>query len=387
MAERTEVTFAELGQIFDGPHATPERINEGPYFLNIASLNNGRLDLTQSDHVSPTQFTQWTRRVTPRENDLLFSYETKLGEAALMPAGVEACLGRRMALLRPDTHVVDPRFLLYLYISPTVKQIIETNTIHGATVNRIALSTMSGWRVQLPQLHDQRMIGSLLGAVDDKIATNARAMEVIDQLAGLEVELQSHQCSEHRLAEIATLTMGSSPPGQSYNSQGQGVPFHQGIKNFDLRWPATTTWTTSPVRLARAGDALVSVRAPVGRVNRARTDICIGRGLAAASSKTGNPLLLFHLLRSATEEWAPFEAEGTIYGSINRDQLASVKLPFPTPSRALELEQRLTALEGHLASKIAESEALATLRDTLLPALMSGRLRLRDAERIVEDAT
>jgi type I restriction enzyme S subunit len=136
------LTFSDLGDIFDGPHATPKRQTEGPYFLNIASLDDGRLDLTQSDHVSREDFERWTKRITPQEGDLLFSYETRLGDAALMPAGIEACLGRRMALLRPNRERVDPRFLLYFYLSPAVRQIIDRRTIHGATVNRIGLSTI-----------------------------------------------------------------------------------------------------------------------------------------------------------------------------------------------------------------------------------------------------
>src|SRR2546429_9978027 len=112
MPSVSRMLVGELGQIFDGPHATPTRRSEGPYFLNIASLKSGRLDLSESDHVSAEDFVTWTRRVTPQHGDLLFSYETRLGEAALMPEGIEACLGRRMAILRPNQTGVARRFLL-----------------------------------------------------------------------------------------------------------------------------------------------------------------------------------------------------------------------------------------------------------------------------------
>ena len=72
----------ELVDIFDGPHATPKKIDDGPIFLGISSLKNGRLDLSDIAHVSEHDFTKWTRRVTPREGDVVFSYETRLGEAA-----------------------------------------------------------------------------------------------------------------------------------------------------------------------------------------------------------------------------------------------------------------------------------------------------------------
>lgn len=106
MGEMQRLTISDIGELYDGPHATPKRRYDGPYFLNISSLKSGRLDLAASDHVSEEDYTTWTRRVTPQGGDLLFSYETRIGEAALMPDGVRACLGRRMALLRDRKSVV-----------------------------------------------------------------------------------------------------------------------------------------------------------------------------------------------------------------------------------------------------------------------------------------
>ena len=81
----------DIGRIYDGPHATPKRINTGNlYFLNISGLSNGRLNLSTADRLSPADFRTWTRRVQPRQGDLLFSYETRIGEAALMPPKIDA---------------------------------------------------------------------------------------------------------------------------------------------------------------------------------------------------------------------------------------------------------------------------------------------------------
>src|SRR5260370_12457719 len=94
--------------IYDGPHATPKKTTSGPIFLGIASLSQGRLDLTESEHLSEKDFAIWTRRVTPRYGDIVFSYETRLGEVALIPEGLKCCLGRRMALMRVDRTMADP---------------------------------------------------------------------------------------------------------------------------------------------------------------------------------------------------------------------------------------------------------------------------------------
>jgi type I restriction enzyme S subunit len=187
--ELIRTNFGELGELFDGPHATPTRRSEGPYFLNISSLKSGRLDLTESDHVSESDFSNWTRRVTPQAGDLLFSYETRIGQAALMPDDVRACLGRRMALLRPDQARVDPVFLLHFYLSPAFQRTIERNTIHGATVPRIGLATMGDWEVEIPALQEQHAIAGALGSLHEDVVQSeresARLESVRDELLPL----------------------------------------------------------------------------------------------------------------------------------------------------------------------------------------------------------
>ena len=123
--------------IYDGPHATPKKTAEGPVFLGISSLNRGKLDLSESAHLSELDFESWTRRVTPQEGDVVFSYETRLGEAAIIPDGLKCCLGRRMALMRPDRAKVDPRFLLFAYLGPSFQKTIRAMSVQGSTVDRV----------------------------------------------------------------------------------------------------------------------------------------------------------------------------------------------------------------------------------------------------------
>ncbi|EHY8552399.1 TPA: restriction endonuclease subunit S [Vibrio parahaemolyticus] len=177
------LTIGDIAEIFDGPHATPKKIENGPYFLSISSLEDGRLDLSKSAHVSEEQFVKWTKRVTPQKGDLLFSYETRLGEAALMPEGVRACLGRRMGLLRPKLDKVIPEYLLYAYISPFFQQVIKANTIVGATVDRIALSEMKDFPIRIPNLSEQKSACLLLSTIDKKIELNNRINSELEAMA------------------------------------------------------------------------------------------------------------------------------------------------------------------------------------------------------------
>ena len=316
---------------------------------------------------------------------MLFSYETRLGDAALMPAGIEACLGRRMALLRPNRELADSRFLLYFYLGPAVRQIIDRHTIHGATVNRIGLSTMGSWPVDVPALPEQRAVAEVLGALDDKITTNVALVRTSDELAGALTRFSIDSAETVTLSEVALITMGSSPPGASYNELGDGTVFYQGVRDFGVRYPRNRVWTTMPVRLAQRLDCLVSVRAPVGELNLAGEYTCIGRGLASVRSTATGPMSLFHLLKDSPQVWAPYEAEGTVFGSINKLQLASLRVPTVRAERRAELEHELSALELRIAAALEESDQLAAARDALLPQLMSGTLRVQDAEKTLEE--
>lgn len=181
----SQTTIGEIAHIFDGPHATPKKIDSGPYFLSISSLIDGRLDLSKSAFLSEECFIKWTKRVTPQENDLLFSYETRLGQAALMPNGVKACLGRRMGLLRPNLDKVLPQYLLYAYLSPHFQQVILRNTVTGATVDRIALSEMADFPIRIPPLNEQKVVADLLESIDKKIEINNKINAELEAMAKL----------------------------------------------------------------------------------------------------------------------------------------------------------------------------------------------------------
>jgi type I restriction enzyme S subunit len=183
-AEWPEAALGELVEIFDGPHATPSKTEDGPIFLGISNLVNGRLDLSDTEHLSEEDYGQWTRRVVPQPGDVVFSYETRLGEAASIPRGLHCCLGRRMGLLRARAGKVDKRFLLYAYLGPQFQETLRSRTIHGSTVDRIPLIDMPNFPISVPyDMDEQCAIACVLGALDDKIELNRRMNETLEAIA------------------------------------------------------------------------------------------------------------------------------------------------------------------------------------------------------------
>lgn len=388
MSERRQVQLADLGVIYDGPHATPARVNAGPYFLNIASLQSGRLDLTASDHVSREDFKKWTRRVTPQPFDLLFSYETRLGEAALMPPGVEACLGRRMALLRPDRAVVHPRFLLYLFLGPEFQRLIDKHTIHGATVNRIGLSTMGAWPVTLPTMSSQESIAGVLGALDDKIAANRLLVETsealaVAQAARFEPTVPLGEIAFHHKRMLAPGAMVddrvahySLPAFDEMHAPEVVTPSKIKSGKFEVAGPSVLVSKLNP-RFPRIWD-LPGVR-PMRAL--ASTEF-----LVLESRYSSSTVLWAVLAQPAFSASLESQVAGTS-GSHQRVRPVDLLATEVIDPRAMgdRTMAAITALGQSIALCRAESLKLVELRDTLLPELMSGRLRVKDAEKVVEE--
>ena len=121
-----------------------------------------------------------------------------------------------------------------------------------------------------------------------------------------------------KISDLCKVIAGQSPEGKFYNTNGDGMPFYQGKKNFGEKFiEAPTTWTTQATKIAKEGDILMSVRAPVGPVNFSTEEICIGRGLAAirSSSEINRDFLFYQLQRLQPEISGK---EGAVFASINK---------------------------------------------------------------------
>jgi type I restriction enzyme S subunit len=170
--------------IFDGPHATPKESRDGPVFLGIKNVTeDGQLDLSEIRHVSEEEYPRWTRRVTPQSGDVVFTYEATLHRYALIPDGFRGCLGRRVALVRPDPEQVDSRYILYFFLSRRWRDVVESNVITGATVDRIPLEKFPSFPAALPRLDVQQRIADILSAYDDLTENNRRRIVLLEEAA------------------------------------------------------------------------------------------------------------------------------------------------------------------------------------------------------------
>ncbi|MHB8165283.1 MAG: restriction endonuclease subunit S [Sulfuricella sp.] len=165
-----------------------------------------------------------------------------------------------------------------------------------------------------------------------------------------------------------SLLMGQSPPSESYNSEGEGLPFFQGKAEFGTTHPKPKKWCSTPLRIAALDDVLMSVRAPVGPTNLADQSCCIGRGLAAIRCKTSiSPRFLLYALRYIEEEIAASVAgHGGGFTAIKRERLEEVEIPVPPLHEQERIVARIDAQTHRVeAIRKAQRELVTELRGIL----------------------
>jgi type I restriction enzyme S subunit len=187
-----------------------------------------------------------------------------------------------------------------------------------------------------------------------------------------------------RLGEVAEITMGQSPPGETYNTQGIGMPFLQGKAEFGKIYPSPVKYTTNPLKIGKTGSVLISVRAPVGDVNIANMDYCIGRGLASISFKNGygyNEYLFYCLqfLKPLLEK----EGYGSTFKAIGKEVLTKFQIPLPPLKEQKAIAGILSTVQLAIEKTEKVINALKNLKKSMMKHLFTyGPVAEEEAERV-----
>ena len=313
-----------------------------------------------------------------KEGDIVFSRVGSVDRCSYVDAAHDGWMfSGRCLRVRPNTEV-DPLYLYYFFCLEDTKQFVR-NIAVGATMPSINTKLLGEVEVAYPSQTEQQKIVALLSALDDKIEINQKINDNLQQQAQAiyeEMFINNPDVSmtSGTLSDIATVTMGQSPKGSSYNEQAIGEVFYQGRAEFGFRFPSRRLYTTEPKRIAEPGDVLLSVRAPVGDLNVAYERCCIGRGLGAIHSKDGHSSFILYTMFSLKPQLDVFNGEGTVFGSINRDSLNAMPVEIPSPDRIEQFEAFARPMDDLIRSNYEEICRLEALRDSLLPKLMSGEI-------------
>lgn len=376
--------LGDICEIYDGPHATPPKTRNGLVFLGISSLGfDGRIDPYHFEYVSEESFANWTRRVEPQFNDIVFSYETKLGVAAMIPRGFKCCLGRRMGLLRPNNKV-EPRFLLYSYLAPDFQKTIHERTFHGSTVDRIPLKDIADFPICIPAIEEQKAIAAVLSSLDDKIDLLHRQNKTLETMAETLfrqwfVEEAQEDWTERPLSSIANFLNGLACQKYPPKNELEKLPVLK-IRELSNGMSEASDWATSEVKpeyIVEAGDVIFAWSASlIVKVWDGERCILNQHLFKVTSDKFPKWFYLMWCKHHLAEFISISSSHATTMGHIKRGDLDAAMVSVPSPNELKIMSEQMTPLLNRQIAIAKQIRTLETLRDTLLPKLMSGEVRV-----------
>ena len=394
-----KVTMAEIGDYVDavsGPAYKSARFTDNPSDVPLIKGENiaqGYIAWEKSRYW-PIGEAEEYERFRLVAGDIVLAMDRPwvtagLKWARLKPHDPPSLLVQRVARLRARPGLRQD-FLTYVIGSAAFSKYVR-NIMGGTNVPHISGGQIKAFKFPLPGENEQAAIASTLSAYDDLLDNNRRRIALLEKAARLlyrewfvHFRFPGHEhvkivegipegWNRRTLVELAEVVMGQSPKSQFYNETGAGLPFHQGVTDYGFRFVSHRIFSSVVTKIAEAGDILVSVRAPVGRINITRDRIVLGRGLAAIRSRTEHRSFLLYAMKNH------FYAEdiigtGAIYAATNKKELEGQVFLEPSAPILQEFEDRASTIDLQIACLTSQNDNLVRARDLLLPRLMSGEM-------------
>lgn len=399
-----------------------EFCDTGVAFIRAADMDCGRVLFGSAEKIN-THARQRITKGIGKPGDVIISHKGTVGKVALVldDAPPFVCSPQTTFWRTTNEKVLDRNYLYAYLRSPLFHSQLAARAGETDMAPYVSLTSQRALLVTIPPIGVQHAIATILSSLDDKIELNRRTCETLEEMAraifkswfvdfdpvrakmagekpasickrlGLTQEMLEffpNMLVDSELGEIPEgwaigsisqgfdITMGQSPPGSTYNESEDGIPFFQGCTDFNARFPTRRVYCTAPTRYAHKGDTLISVRAPVGTINMAIEECSIGRGLASILHKTHSRTYTYFFMKSHQEDFQQFESNGTVFGSMGKDDFACIKCIHPSESIINKFEDLILPSDSAVENCEMESIELARIRDTILPKLISGELEV-----------
>ncbi|MCY3840428.1 MAG: restriction endonuclease subunit S [Gammaproteobacteria bacterium] len=407
--------------VADGNHGEyrprSDEFGQGEYaFIRAADMDDGRVLFDSAQRINDQALAR-IRKGVGHGGDVLFSHKGTVGKLALVPLDAPpfVCSPQTTFWRTLDEGRLDRRYLYYFMRSRAFKDQWMARSNETDMAAYVSLTAQRQLNVALPEIDEQLAIAGVLGALDDKIAQNRRTARALERLAraifrawfvdfepvkakvagadsfpsmpqdvfdalptqfvGSEIGPVPKGWEVKTISESIHLTMGQSPPSEFYNEIGEGLPFHQGVTHYGFRFPTHRVYCTTEGRIAEPDDVLLSVRAPVGRINVADRRLILGRGLAGLRHRSDCQSFLRQQISHIFAEEDAI-GDGTIYKAVAKRFLEQMPLLSPPRQAREEFENLTRPLDNLIAVCEVESRKLAETRDLLLPQLLTGQSRV-----------
>lgn len=337
--------------------------------------DDGVLDLSTIRHIDPHDYPKWTKRVEPKEGDIVFTYEATLHRYAIIPKGFQGCLGRRMALIRTDETKALGKFLHFAFFGHEWRQTVEANIWSGATVDRIPLTNFPDFPITLPPLPIQRRIAGILSAYDDLIEVNTRRIKALEEMARRTYEewfvhyrfpggngTKPDGWEEVSLKDRMELAYGKALKAEDRIEGNVPVYGSSGI----VGWHSMPLVSGEVIILGRKGN--------VGSVHWSRSDCYPIDTVFFVKTDLPIEFVYHNLLRQS------FQNSDAAVPGLNRNQAYSLPLIVPDQATLKAFVDRVRPIHRFADQLQNQNTNLRTQRDLLLPRLVSGAIDVSEAQ-------
>ena len=434
-------SICELG--VECPHATPKWTDSGVVVLRNQNIKGGRLDLSSPSYTDEEHYLGRVKRAVPQAGDIVITREAPMGDVCQIPEGLKCCLGQRQVLLRPDPKKVDSRFLLYALQSPYIQHQIGWNEGTGSTVSNLRIPVLEALSIPTPELAVQREVAETLGAIDDRITllretsttleaiaqslfkswfvdfdpVNAkmqgRAPEGIDQATAA---LFPDSFEESELGPLpkgwsisAVANVSEIVKGKSYSSKDlvdkhttalvtlksfeRGGGFRMdGFKPYSGSFKSTQVVISGDLIVAytdvtQAAELIGKPAIVVGIEEHDTLVATLDVGIVRPDLSVCGRQFLYGLFKTDSfQSHTLAHTSGTTVLHLSKDGVGSFQFVLPPAGLIKVFENIATKLAERRQINSNQVRSLRLLRDTLLPRLISGQLRLPGGQAILEPA-
>ncbi|PPF28569.1 hypothetical protein C5D07_04015 [Rathayibacter tritici] len=386
MSEWSTSPLHEVLEFREGPGIMASEFRDsGTPLIRLAGLKSGASLLARCNYIDDELVARRYPHFRLERGDVLLSTSASLGEVATVKdegAGAIAYTG--IIAFRPKGELIDARFIEWILRSPGLKDQIESMGV-GSVMKHFGPSHLRSMHVTYPDKPSQRAIAEVLGALDDKITANRNAVGQFDQLVAFLFKRASEAGPHITLSSLASFVNGGA---YTKGASGSGRVVVR-IAELNGGIGGSTVFSDAKVpddQTARFGDLLFAWSGSLTIHRWYRDDAIINQHIFKVLPKDENPRWLVHqaLLAALPSLKAIAADKATTMGHIKREHLDTL-VQVPDPQATTYIGPLLQGAWDLALATEQESLRLIALRDALLPALMSGKLRVKDAERAVED--
>ena len=378
--------------VIDCEHKTvPEDLYGSAWAVGTPAMTDGRIDFSRAKRISDDTYELWTKRAVPVEGDLILAREAPVGPVVRVPASPKVALGQRTVLLRPRPDVIDSRYLHFLLLSSDMQDRMHSKS-EGSTVRHLNVEDVRALPLPpLPPIVEQRAIAGVLGALDDKIESNLRRIAIVKELT--HAEFRASVISGSRDGSLGEILRESRI---RVSSDGADVVVLSALA--EGRLVASDEYFTKRVYSAEI-DKYLKVPQWAFAYNPSRINIgSIGLNSSMTVGAVSPVYVVAQAPTRAVARWVEQALQtghvrdkivayssGSVRQVLRFSDFAAIRLMLPSDAALSNFEDRTLALYDMVDVATQESHSTSILRDALLPELLSGRLRVKDAESIVEN--